>query len=155
MFICSSRVLGKTWNICSSISVGPFLDEKNAHEEAQEIRQDATMRSSGGFPSPVSNLMAEFEKASVLDSERPSDRTWTGDRGGADSEDTSSVSSEEYFTAEEDEDDEAPTNALQNRKPSKDGSESSSSSYRSLHGSQDDLTAETPPPARQGLFIEG
>ncbi|KAF7687738.1 ankyrin repeat and LEM domain-containing protein 2 [Silurus meridionalis] len=108
-------------------------------------------------PSPISNLMAEFERMTLRD------RSDVSEQDGAE---LPSTSSDEYFLAQESEEGEeqrARTRMGSNgerlicsRSRSWDhtSSGSSSGSYRSLDRSND-LILTTPPRLRKGLFIEG
>ncbi|KAK3539260.1 hypothetical protein QTP86_032546 [Hemibagrus guttatus] len=109
-------------------------------------------------PSPISNLMAEFERMTLRDP----------DGGGQEGAELSSTSSDEYFLAQEsmEEEEQRARNRLGSngeqlicsRSRSWDhgssASSSTSGSYRSLDCSND-LILTTPPVVRKGLFLEG
>ncbi|XP_062874183.1 ankyrin repeat and LEM domain-containing protein 2 [Trichomycterus rosablanca] len=167
---------GKPRKFSNSVSVGAFLDETDISLEEMKNRQNAALTSakedpSGrGFhilpvieppgpapsscppPSPVSNLMAEFERMTLHDDPAREPRE------GAE---LSSVSSDEYFLAPESPGGPgAGTRVACSRSRSWDHGSSSSScssssgSYRSMEHSND-LIMTTPPRVRKGLFIEG
>ncbi|XP_027023942.2 ankyrin repeat and LEM domain-containing protein 2 isoform X2 [Tachysurus fulvidraco] len=184
---------GKQKKFSNSVSVGAFLDETDISLEEMKNRQNAALTSISsssssccskddqgkrGFhilpvsqdsalieprkpvsscpPSPISNLMAEFERMTLCDHPH-------GD--GQEGAELSSVSSDEYFLAQESvEEQRARTRLGSNgervicsRSRSWDhgsSASSSSGSYRSLDCSND-LIMTTPPQVRRGLFIEG
>ncbi|XP_058230651.1 ankyrin repeat and LEM domain-containing protein 2 isoform X2 [Hemibagrus wyckioides] len=111
-------------------------------------------------PSPISNLMAEFERMTLRDP----------DRGGQEGAELSSTGSDEYFQARESMEEEEEGQRARTRMGSNgerlicsrsrswdhgsSASSSTSGSYRSLDCSND-LILTTPPRVRKGLFIEG
>ncbi|XP_060763724.1 ankyrin repeat and LEM domain-containing protein 2 [Neoarius graeffei] len=181
----------------NSVSVGAFLDDADISLEEIKNRQNAALTSISsssstsccskddlggrGFhilpvsqdsalieprnpasscpPSPISNLMVEFERMTLRD--HP-------DRAEQEGAELSSMSSDEYFLAQESlegEEQRARTRMGSNgerlicsRSRSWDhgssASSSTSGSYRSLDRSND-LILTTPPRVRKGLFIEG
>ncbi|TSO98507.1 Ankyrin repeat and LEM domain-containing protein 2 [Bagarius yarrelli] len=150
----------------SSSSPGSSKDDQGGQGfHILPVSQDSAIiepqnSTSSYLPSPISNLMAEFERMTLRD--HP-------DRGEQEGAELSSTSSDEFFLAHENLDgkeSEEPTARIRtgsnglicSRSRSWDHGSSASSgtsgSYRSLDHSND-LILTTPPRVRRGLFIEG
>lgn len=150
----------------SSSSPGSSKDDQGGRGfHILPVSQDSALiepqnPASSYLPSPISNLMAEFERMTLRDQ---------SDGGGQEGAELSSTSSDEFFLAQENpggEEREEPRARIRtgsnglicSRSRSWDhgssASSSTSGSYRSLDHSND-LIVTPPPRVRRGLFIEG
>ncbi|XP_018604925.1 ankyrin repeat and LEM domain-containing protein 2-like isoform X1 [Scleropages formosus] len=158
--------LSSTPGPCATDSLKEGRSEKQRRNwlcsPLEEERGPKAERLGRDHASPVSNLMNEFEKVSVLASGR---NTHERGQGDSESEETCSSSSEEYFTADESDEEgichmagmTGTRSAFWNvaQKDPDSSCSSSSSSYKSLQSSEEDLRPQTPPRLARGPFIDG